>query len=320
MNTIQSASLALLLVCTLVTAQFGPPVGWDTGIIKKDSNMRVCRQWATSFESWDDFKNFDITPLNNGLGSAHTLTTARARSGKQSHMGIITSIEDPMHTGYPSVQLFKNSGANGGFSGGVYIEVWIWMDITISYDQWVTIGQLSPSTGSTPGARFISLDIGEGGYLQIGNAPDPGYAFHVYQNYFNMFPRRQWVNVTTYVNFDPDNGYAAVWQDGTLQSVSKVNGGNYRLNQLHFGLFAQNLIPSGVIYNDDLTITEVTTNGQACPADAYIQTLPPTNPPEVIADTSNDLYEWVDFEDSSANVLSIGLMVVCSFIATLLML
>jgi hypothetical protein len=320
---VKAASLFLLVsvLLNVTLAQFGPPVNWDKNIIKRDANMKICRQWATSFESWEDFNGFQITPVNDGKGSAHTLTSARVRSGKMAHMGMITGVQDDMHTGYPSVQLFKDPKSLGGFSGGIYIEVWIWMDIAISYGQWVTLGRISPSTDDTPGTRYISLDIGDQGYLQLGNVPDPSYYFHVYQNFNNMFPRRQWVNVTMFVNFDPNNGYSALWQDNVLQSVAQVNGGYYRLNQLHFGLFAQNLIPGGVIYNDDLTIQEVTTMDQPCPANAYVMTLPPTNAPAPTQGADSDYMQWVSYVENAGEItrLSFGLAMVCLLLAFLIL-
>jgi hypothetical protein len=308
MNRIGSLSLVLLCIVCHICAQFGPPVGWDSSIVKKDAYMKKCRQWATSFESWDDFTSmdFDITPLNDGKGSAHTLSSVQVRSGKYAHMGVITAIEDSEHIGWPSVQLYKNTYDFGGFSGGVYIEIWVWLDIAIGYNQWVTLGQISPSMGATPGTRYISLDIGDQGYLQLGNVPDPNYAFHIYQDFTNLFPRRQWVNITLYVNFDPNNGYAALWQDGVLQSVANVHGGYFRVNQLHFGLYADNLIPGGVVFNDDLTITEVTTMDKACPSSNWIMTLPPTNPPVPTNGSNNGEVPWVMIEDNAASIRAVS--------------
>ncbi|KAL0482375.1 cation channel [Acrasis kona] len=300
----------IALIFAGVQAQWDPPVDWDKNIVKKDENMVKCRQWATSFEDWSDFSanNFDITPLNNGMGSAHTLTTTKARSGKKSHMGVITSAEDNQHTGWPSVQLYKNTGASGGFVGGVYIEVWIYLDIEITDPtQWITIGEISGRTGATPGSTFISLDIGAEGYLQLGHVPSGNFRFHTFQNFGNMFPRQKWVNVTTYVDFNPTTGIAAVWQDGVLQSVANIEGGNYRMNQLHFGLYAMNQITTGVVYNDDLTITEVTTAGNSCPAESYIMTLPPKNEEAATPAPADAGYiAWVDYDIPTSGVASKG--------------
>lgn len=319
MNRVVSLSLALLCLTALVNTQFGPPVNWDKPILKRDGTTKVCRQYATSFESWKDFDGFDITPLNNGAGSAHGLSTNRVRSGKYAHMSAITAIEDGSHQGYPSIQLYKNTQDAGGFSGAVWIEVWIWMDIAVASNQWVTLGRLSPHEGPTPGRQALSLDIGPDGYLQYGNTPKPGLRFMEYKNDVNKFPRQQWVNITMYVDFNPNNGYTALWQDGKLQAVAKLEyEGVGRLNQLHFGLFAANLIPSGVIYNDDLTITEISRAEDVCPATPWTMTLPPTNAPETTKSVDTEEVAWVTVADNASGMLrtSSALVAVCILLVT----
>ena len=68
---------------------------------------------------------------------------------------------------------------------------------------------------------------------------------------------RQWVELKFYLDMDPVHGEAKVWQDGQLVSTALVNGGNGKLAQAHFGMYAAPEFASGVVYNDDLEIREV---------------------------------------------------------------
>ncbi len=75
------------------------------------------------------------------------------------------------------------------------------------------------------------------------------------------FPTGQFVKISVCLDLHPDTGYAKLYQDGTLVSTAAVRGGCGVLEQAHFGLYASPGNSSGTIYNDDLTIREVS----ACP-------------------------------------------------------
>jgi hypothetical protein len=45
-----------------------------------------------------------------------------------------------------------------------------------------------------------------------------------------------------------------VWQDGTLMSAARVDGGDGDLDQLHFGLYAAASLSQGSVWNDDITV------------------------------------------------------------------
>ena len=64
---------------------------------------------------------------------------------------------------------------------------------------------------------------------------------------------RRWVRVTTYIDLRP-NGVIATWQDGTLTSAARVEGGTGTLQQVHFGMYAPPSLLNGMVFNDDLTI------------------------------------------------------------------
>lgn len=119
----------------------------------------------------------------------------------------------------------------------------------------------------------------------------------IYQTQAISLPKKQWVKMTAYIDYLSDNKFAspfiAVWQDGNLVSAARfdnridlnaalklpsrppclddlpknatieqaeqicnltfTNG----LAQAHFGLYAPPELGSGVIFNDDLTVSEI---------------------------------------------------------------
>lgn len=118
----------------------------------------------------------------------------------------------------------------------------------------------------------------------------------IYDNQSIRFPMKQWVKISIYIDYSDHNRFhspiVAVWQNSVLVSASRfdnridlkaipsayplpaclrqlkqrtvkrveaacgmkyVNG----LAQMHFGLYAPPLLSSGVIYNDNLTVSKV---------------------------------------------------------------
>jgi len=112
------------------------------------------------------------------------------------------------------------------------------------------------------------------------------------------FPRAQWVRVTAFIDYTKNNRFSTpiivLWQDGQLISASSLvihmdpeslAEGEYPeclqtwdnvdvsqaellcglkstrgLAQMHFGLYTPPLLSSGVIYNDELTVSEIIRN------------------------------------------------------------
>ena len=52
----------------------------------------------------------------------------------------------------------------------------------------------------------------------------------------------------------PAERVIATWQDGTLTSAARIEGGTGTLEQAHFGLYAPPDLLAGTVFNDDLTI------------------------------------------------------------------
>ena len=74
---------------------------------------------------------------------------------------------------------------------------------------------------------------------------------------------REWARIDVLIDFNSVNGYAKLWQNGTLVSYARVEGGNDGLAQAHFGLYASAPGSSGTIYNDKLRIKEVSGETEA---------------------------------------------------------
>ena len=114
------------------------------------------------------------------------------------------------------------------------------------------------------------------------HVPSQGERQPTFQSSTIQFPLRQWVEIRIYVDFDPVHGQAIVWQDGQMVSAANVSGGNGKLEQAHFGMYAAPEVASGVVYNDDLQITE------AAQAVGGIAELPPADDAPRQAATSSD--------------------------------
>lgn len=228
------------------------------------------RVFSTSFESIDDFAGFYIVPQNHMGTASHEQSTEQVRSGTYSHKGWIYGANPPStptvnnnHRAYPTIQLQKTTG--GGYVCPCDVTLWVWLDMPLDDPgEWFSFATLT-SDPSDNWARTVLVNISAanpapgtvaGGIVHLMHVPNQGERDPTFQTSTIQFPLRQWVELKIRVDFDPDNGYAEVWQDGQLVSAAVVNGGQGKLEQAHFGLYAAPGIASGVIYNDDLEIRE----------------------------------------------------------------
>ena len=65
-----------------------------------------------------------------------------------------------------------------------------------------------------------------------------------------------------YIDYRASGGAIAAWQDGVLMSAAPIDAmldrnGLGVLHQVHFGMYTPPTVASGVIYNDDLVISEL---------------------------------------------------------------
>jgi hypothetical protein len=140
-----------------------------------------------------------------------------------------------------------------------------WLDIPLDDPgDWFSFATLSPVisdsnwnpiTVNVAGANPAPGTVA-GGVLHLMHVPSAGLREPTFQTSTLMFPMQTWVEIEIYVDFDPIHGQTVVWQDGQLVSAAPVTTGNGKLEQAHFGMYANAVMDAGVVYNDDLTIIE----------------------------------------------------------------
>jgi hypothetical protein len=240
---------------------------------EKEENLQNGRVFQSSFESISDFSGFYITPKGEN-DSDHEFSTEKAISGSHSHKAWITSARaennDGLiylpHRAYPTIQLHKTT--MGSFVTPCIITFHAYLDISLTdrplgqIDDWFSFATLSPDK-SDNWERTILVNIALDNLLRLVHAPDQGKQEYIYQNTTLQYPYREWVRISIYIDLSKDNGYAKVYQNGTLVSHAEVNGGNGLLEQAHFGLYSSAAIPSGTIFNEDLEIREVSNESEA---------------------------------------------------------
>jgi hypothetical protein len=239
----------------------------------KDIIFQNNRVFISSFESASEFSDFYIVPQNT-YDSDHELSTEMAISGSYSHKAWITApragnndgvIYLP-HRAYPTIQLYKTT--MGSFVTPCIITYYAYLDITLidrppgQIDDWFSFATLSPDK-SDNWVRTILVNITPDNFLRLVHVPDQGKQEYIYQNTTLQYPYREWVKISIYIDLSADDGYAKVFQNGTLVSHAVVNGGNGLLEQAHFGLYSSAATSVGTIFNDDLEIREVSNEAEA---------------------------------------------------------
>ena len=228
------------------------------------------RVFSSSFESVSDFAGFYLVPQNYMGTTSHDLSTEQVRTGTYSHKGWMYGANPPStptvnngHRGYPTIQLQKTPG--GGYICPCDITLHVWLDVPLDNPgEWFSFATLSPDP-TDDWARVVTVNVSAanpapgtvaGGVVYLMHVPDPDVREPTFQTSTVLFPMRQWVELKIRIDFDPVHGEASVWQDGQLVSAAHVNGGNGKLEQAHFGMYAAPELASGVVYNDDLEIRE----------------------------------------------------------------
>jgi len=219
------------------------------------------RVFSTSFEQVSDFDGFYIVPQNDKETSSHELSEEQVRSGRSAHKGWMFGANRPSsfwqnnnHRAYPTIQLYKLAG--GAFRTPVNIELWVWLDMEIRPGEWFSFATLDHTTRDTWDPVLVNLS--DKGIVHLMHVPVNGRSDYSFQTETVRFPMREWVKLTVELHFDPENGYAKVWQNDVLVSVAPVRRGRGLFTQAHFGLYAPPSMTSGVVFNDDLVITEAT--------------------------------------------------------------
>ena len=234
------------------------------------------RSFSTGFESTSGFSGFYLVPQNYQNAASHNQVAGgtngvAAHGGSYMHEGWIygqgpdcPSWVNCNHRGYPTIQMYKT--AQGSFSGTVFIEFYVYLNMTVADKQWFSFATLSADR-SDSWSRVVlvnlgNLNTGTANYMHLMHVPYHGQSVWKYQasslNGGLAFPSSpQWVKISVCLNMHPETGYAKVWQNDVLVSSADVRGGCGLFEQAHFGLYAIPTISSGTVYNDDLTMQEV---------------------------------------------------------------
>ena len=141
------------------------------------------------------------------------------------------------------------------------MSLWVWADIPTAKGEWYQIATLTPSATDVWWPSQL-VNVGSEWYLHTMHVPRQGLAEHQDQRTDIVFPQKQWVKVDIVIDYRPESGAIAVFQDGVLMSAARIDGkqganGGGVLNQAHFGMYAPPSLSSGVIYNDDMVIAEL---------------------------------------------------------------
>lgn len=266
------AAIALLLVFSnfLVAQQANIP--WERIAPEK----QIGKKYFTSFETESEITAYKwyITPQAYLGTSWHSISNEKVFNGSFAHKAYMqgtnaasTLLQNNNHRAYPTFQFHKSVKEMGGaFVTPCYLYLHVYLDVQGmlgTRGTWFSLATLS-ADASDSWNRVVLVNVGQEGFLHTMHVPDHGKSTWLYQNQTkNSFPMRKWVKVKIYIDFDARGGIVAAWQDGVLMSVANVNGGNGKLEQAHFGLYAPPELSSGTVYNDDFTIFEA--NGTGIP-------------------------------------------------------
>jgi hypothetical protein len=226
------------------------------------------QKFESSFEFISDFDGFYITPQGEKGTTFHELSDSIVHSGKFAHHAWVDGANPPSsatvnnnHRGYPTVQ-FQNT-KNGSFQTPCYITLWVWVDMDLQpsstggEDDWLSFATFTDDETDL-WRNTVLVNLSHDGFVHLMHVPTQGKQEYTYQNTSLVFPQKEWVELKIYLDFR-ENGYAKVWQNGTLVSHAKVSKGTNKLAQAHFGLYCPPQMTSGHVYNDDLQIIEVDT-------------------------------------------------------------
>jgi hypothetical protein len=215
--------------------------------------------FSTGFENDADLAGFYVTPQSPM--TRHEIRWGSAHAGNRAHVAWLTGeigpepVDGPNHRGYPTIQLQRRPV--GTCKTPCLIEFWARLDdVGLVRGEWFSLATFSadPSSGWT---RVVTVNVGWQGWLHLFHVPDQGIGEWKLQRTDIPFPRGRWVRITTWLDFDPDHGAAAVWQDGVLVSAARVRGGDGSLDQMHFGLYAPPSLMRGSVANDDIAVFRV---------------------------------------------------------------
>lgn len=203
------------------------------------------------------------------------------------------------HRAYPTMQMSKTSLGIVKSAVLVELSVWADIDLYSSEDKsWFSLATFT-SYYDTEWFRSYLINVDKNYRVHLMHVPTQGESRpDIFSGASIALPRRAWVKISAYIDYTTNNRFKspfiAVWQDGTLVAASRFSdrvdpfgirpelrpkclkswdekdvsaaermcGLKYEggLAQMHFGMYAPPLLSSGVIYNDDLSVSEVVRN------------------------------------------------------------
>lgn len=207
-----------------------------------------------------------------------------------------SSTENTNHRAYPTIQFSKSPLGIIRSAALVELWVWADIELRRSEGKsWFSLATLT-SYDDVNWYRSYLINVDADYRVHLMHVPRHGEsAADIVKKASIPLPRRKWVKITTYIDYGRNNRFQspfiAVWQDGVVVAASRfsdrvsldnvapgnrpkcLNGWDGRdleraesmcelkytggLAQAHFGLYAPPLLSSGVIFNDDLAVTEV---------------------------------------------------------------
>jgi hypothetical protein len=236
---------------------------------KKDStetDNSEKKEFKSSFETVEDFSGFYITPQGHMGTTSQELSDSVVHNGTFSHKAWIDGANPPStpstnnnHRGYPTIQL--QNTLQGTFKTPCYITLWVWLDIELQKsttggeDDWFSFATFT-NDESDNWNRTVLVNLNPNGFIHLQHTANQGQQTNIFQTTNLTFPQKEWVELKMYLDFR-DDGYAKVWQNGSLVSHANIGNITNKLSQAHFGLYCSPQLITGTVYNDDLVINEV---------------------------------------------------------------
>ena len=268
----------------------------------QDTNFKLGKTYTNGFENVADFASFYITPQNHRGSSGHDLVTDIIHSGNRAHKAWMYGVNDVIanintnHRAYPTFQM--DNTELGIIKSKVLVDFWVWLDVDLyeeEHKNWLSLATFT-SYADSSWIRSYLVNVDNNYRIHLMHVPQQGQSLqNIYQNQTTQIPKKQWVNISIFIDYTTDNRFNSpfigAWQDSELVAASTFNdridpysippeqhpqclqgwdqqdltdaeqrcGLNYTggLAQLHLGLYAPPLLSAGTIYNDGLRIFEI---------------------------------------------------------------
>jgi len=267
---VRAIRLAAPLIACLLVAAVAPPLADGNGRLEGLERRPVLRElgippfnrvllspiFRTGFEREQDLAGFYSTPQSPA--TRHQVRRGSAHSGERAHVAWLTGdpspepVDGPNHRGYPTIQLQRRPA--GPCTTPCLVDLWVKVNgVRLEPGEWWSLATLS-SDPSDAWSRVVTVNFGWEGWTFLFHVPNHGLGDREFQRTNIPFPQGRWARITIWLDFRPQRGAAAVWQNGRLVSAARVRGGDGSLDQMHFGLYAPPTVTSGTVMNDDIAV------------------------------------------------------------------